>query len=262
MKAKPISSVRWPGGKNLATKELASYVDPSYKSFCDITSGGMWVPLYMKQLFPDRNYLLNDINKDLINFVRINQSEPLKLYDRLIDSWKQIDNVSSAKRIFNYSKEILTKEESYFNKAVAFYIVNKLGFSVLMGSTFSVSHYYTLKDTMISRVLPVGGLLQNVRIENEDYAKFLFEDKEDIFIFIDPPYFLADGTHKKNRLYPTTFNHERLNDLLKQTKHKFLLTYDDCLYIRKLYKDYRIEVFYQYYPLSRRYGRQVAIMNY
>ena len=60
-------------------------------------------------------------------------------------------------------------------------------------------------------------------------------------MFLDPPYNLE----KKSKLYGNngdmheTFNHKLLFELL-QTCENWILTYNNCDYIRNLYKDYII----------------------
>ena len=60
-------------------------------------------------------------------------------------------------------------------------------------------------------------------------------------IFLDPPYYLE----KKSKLYGKNgdmhegFNHEGLYKTLSN-KTNWIMTYNNCDYIKKLYKDYKI----------------------
>ena len=60
-------------------------------------------------------------------------------------------------------------------------------------------------------------------------------------MFLDPPYYLE----KKSKLYGNNgdmhekFNHTQLFDILKTKKH-WIMTYNNCDYIKSLYKDYII----------------------
>jgi len=56
--------------------------------------------------------------------------------------------------------------------------------------------------------------------------------------YIDPPYYQTE------KYYGDLFNiedHERLNNILINLKGKFILSYNDCDYIRELYKGFYIE---------------------
>lgn len=62
-------------------------------------------------------------------------------------------------------------------------------------------------------------------------------DKNDALFYLDPPYYETE------KYYPDRFmpeDHVRLKEALDVIKGKFVLSYNDCEYIRELYKGYRI----------------------
>jgi len=74
-----------------------------------------------------------------------------------------------------------------------------------------------------------------------DFSEVLLKPGSDVFIFLDPPYYSADKLYGRNgELH--NFPHGLLADLLKETRHDFLITYDDCESIRKLYKWANLDV--------------------
>jgi DNA adenine methylase len=82
----------------------------------------------------------------------------------------------------------------------------------------------------------------NIEIYNEDYYDFIINHfNGDALLFLDPPYYLES----KSKLYGNNgdlhegFNHKTLFDLL-QDKKNWVLTYNNCAYIRDLYKDFTI----------------------
>ncbi|MDE7316122.1 MAG: DNA adenine methylase [Helicobacter sp.] len=84
-------------------------------------------------------------------------------------------------------------------------------------------------QSSIERLKNVDTILQNFIFSNESYENLLQGEGKDIFIFLDPPYYSATKSRlygKKGDLY-TDFNHQRFCENLKNTKYKFLLTYDD-----------------------------------
>ena len=63
------------------------------------------------------------------------------------------------------------------------------------------------------------------------------------------------------------FEHERLKECLNGCSCKFLMTYDDCDYIRDLYKDYNIFPFEFSYGMrnagkGNMKGKELLISNY
>lgn len=80
--------------------------------------------------------------------------------------------------------------------------------------------------------------LQHVVVEHRDFEDLIrIYDKEDALFYLDPPYF---GTEKQYEVIFPQKDHERLLQCLKNIKGKFLLSYNDCDYIRNLYKGYNI----------------------
>ena len=81
---------------------------------------------------------------------------------------------------------------------------------------------------------------RNLRIECSDFEAVIAKHADD-FIFLDPPYYLES----KSKLYGNNgdmhekFDHKLLFDVL-HTKKNWVVTYNNCEYIRNLYKDYII----------------------
>lgn len=66
-----------------------------------------------------------------------------------------------------------------------------------------------------------------------DFSEMILDTSKKSLIYLDPPYF-----DKGNDLYYHAFSnedHERLMNLLKKTKHEWVLSYDDVPEIRSLY---------------------------
>jgi len=67
-------------------------------------------------------------------------------------------------------------------------------------------------------------------------------------IYADPPYYI-----KGDMLYQfsfTTEDHERLSQLLRNTKHRWVLSYDDCDAVKRLYSWATIEVLDANYTIA------------
>ena len=73
-----------------------------------------------------------------------------------------------------------------------------------------------------------------------DFGQIIQDDSCPSVIYLDPPYY-----DKGNELYECSFtcaDHERLAGLLKASKHRWVLFYDDCPAIRELYGWANIQV--------------------
>ena len=107
--------------------------------------------------------------------------------------------------------------------------------------------------------------LADTVIENKDFEALIRQyDRDSAFFYCDPPYFETEGH------YEVVFrkeDHVRLRDTLKGIQGKFMVSYNDCAYIRELYQDFQIEAVTRINNLAQRYDNgsefpEVLIANY
>lgn len=91
---------------------------------------------------------------------------------------------------------------------------------------------------ILTKIDAIHERLDKVMIENRDFEKLIKQyDFEDAFFYCDPPYTSGCGYEVTST---TDFDHERLRDVLKGIKGRFLLSYDDSPKVRELYKGYEM----------------------
>lgn len=106
---------------------------------------------------------------------------------------------------------------------------------------------------------------KGVIIENKSYEVLIRQyDRENAFFYCDPPYY------KTEDYYAALFSesdHKLLKDTLLQIQGKFLLSYNDCDYIRSLYDGCYIKNVERINNISQRYEpgnlfQELLIANY
>ena len=106
---------------------------------------------------------------------------------------------------------------------------------------------------------------KGVVIQNRSYEELIkMYDRPSAFFYCDPPYY---GTE---RLYTERFSledHYNLHKVLSEIQGKFMVSYNDCPFIRELYKDFHIENFERLNSISQRYNpgdmfAELLITNY
>ena len=86
-------------------------------------------------------------------------------------------------------------------------------------------------------------------------------------IFLDPPYYLEKGSklYGKDGDMHESFDHKKLYDILSNDSNanmKWLMPYNNCDYIKKLYKDYTIiDVDWSYGMNSTKKSSEIVIIN-
>ena len=132
--------------------------------------------------------------------------------------------------------------DNVLQQSIQYFIINRCSFngSTLSGGFSEEASNKRFTQSSIDKIEALN--FTHIEIYNNDFYDFVNNvTKDKILIFLDPPYYLEN----KSKLYGNNgdmhenFNHKMLFDLLN-TKKNWIVTYNNCEYIRKLYKDYII----------------------
>ena len=160
---------------------------------------------------------------------------------------------------------------SQFARALRFYTLNRITYSGIADSGGYSQESYEKRFTRkrINLLSELSEILRNVLITNESYEKLLFESGEEVFIFLDPPYWNARNfpLYGKKGDMNKFFDHKLFAEDLKKCKHKWLITCDDTEYIRNLFSFARhIEPWeMKYNGMNKKQainGKELFITNY
>jgi DNA adenine methylase len=208
------------------------------------------IPVWVNDLYvPLYNFWvqLRDRGQDLSESVREQK-------EKMLESGTQEEKDKFAKDLFNqYASEI----DSYdnFQKAVAFFIMNKCSYSGLTeNSTFSrtaANSNFSLVGA--DKLAQFSQLIKNWKITNIDYSEVMNADgPENTFVFLDPPYDIKDFLYGKNREMHKSFDHEVFAENVYKCPHNFMITYNVNDRLLELYKDYHLEYWKLRYSMVHR----------
>ena len=257
------SLISWVGGKKALRELIYQRFPKDYGRYIEVFGGGGWV-LFGKT--PEKNEVYNDYNNNLSNMFAVVRDQPLAFIQELgylPENGRNIFNlyreIISKQRIEDkYVEEEMKKVKVYFTEiqaeeirtimmknrienqdvqlAVAFFKLIRYSY----GSgcrTFGCRAYDVRKA--FSTVWDVSERLAHVTIENRDFEELIIQyDRPDAFFYCDPPYYETEGHYE---VVFSKEDHIRLCRALKNIQGKFLLSYNDCEFIRELYKDFYIE---------------------
>jgi len=261
------SPLRYPGGKSRAVKLINTLV-PDFNEFREPFVGGGSVFVNLKQRYPNKKFWINDIYYDLYKFWEITQNEIDKLVEQIY-LWR--NKFTEGKDLHRF----LIDNKKKFNDietASAFFIFNRITFS---GTTESggFSHQAfndRFTESSIQRLRQLATILPKTQITNFDYKKVVEEEGNNVFLFLDPPYYSAtkSALYGKNGNLHKQFDHKRFAEIMKNCKHKWLITYDDSDYIKELFSFAEIIPFNLMYGMrnqtnhSNQNGKEIFISNY
>ncbi len=229
------SPLRYPGGKTRALKQILPLV-PEFKEYREPMVGGGSVFFAVKQKNPEAKFWINDLNKELYLFWKFCKEE----VERLCGATYELKRAyKKGRELYEWIVDDKKRIFSDFQRAVRFFVLNRITFSGLAesGGYSKQSFEKRFTDSSIERVKKASEVLQHTKITNEDYKKLIQEPGKGVFIFLDPPYYSTTKSKlygKEGKLHES-FDHERFAKIMKECKHKFLITYDDSGKIRELF---------------------------
>jgi len=253
-----MSFFRYPGGKTKLKRQiilrLKQLMDISGTQYREPFFGGGSIGLSLLEEEPRLNRIwINDIDKGIADLWSSIIREPEELKN-MVRSFKP------SVRMFDQYKKELSEPIIYgcrigldngFKK-LAIHQMSYSGLGVMSGgplggrdqkSEYKIdcrwSPEYICKkiDALHKRFSKLSIMYH--RCTHYDFGDVLNDDEPSL-VYLDPPYYV-----KGNELYQFGFTHNdhvRLMEILKKTKHVWLLSYDDCPEIRRLYNWANIEV--------------------
>ena len=255
------SFMSWIGGKKSLRELILSVFPVYYERYIEVFGGGGWV-LFHKP--PGNDFeVYNDFNGLLTNLYRCVREKPNELIDALYF-------VLNSREDFNRAKDALARDspESDVIRAAYFYQLIRYSYASGLTSFGSQPHDMWSNFPIIEQA---HRRLSKVVIENKDFEKLIGQyDRPVSFFYADPPYYetekyyknVGEGGFQKE-------DHIRLRDALMSIEGKFLLSYNDCEFIRDLYNAPNIQIksFTRINNIKQRYDNgaqfsEILVANY
>lgn len=283
------SIISWVGGKKALRDLIYQRMPKDFGRYIEVFGGGGWV-LFGRPMDTAME-VYNDFNSDLVNLFKCAKEQTLDLIRELnFLPLNSRDEFGVLRRYFSkeeFNSEYLSKElelaESYLpppdyeeikqilteratmndvKRAAAFFKL--IRYSYGSGCTSFGCQPFDIRKTF-HLLWQANIRLKDTVIENKDFEDLIRQyDRENAFIYCDPPYYQTEGH------YAVEFkkeDHYRLRDTLANCQGNFLVSYNDCEFIRDLYRDFRIEAVSRINNLAQRYDNgseyaEVFISNY
>jgi len=242
--------LRYPGGKAKISKPIIKALTHIFNENADIEYrepffGGGSIGLKLLTDIQVQKAWINDFDKGMAALWTATIIDPEGLKER-IQSF-----TPSTKHFYEFKNDLLNVPDIHDITDVGFkkLAVHQLSYSGLgtksggpLGGVEQKSQYKIdcrwSPKTLYKNINKLHALFSATDIRgnkcwSRDFKELIMDDNCPAFMYLDPPYFI-----KGNEMYQHGFSiedHERLADYLRKTKHRWVLSYDDCAEIRKLY---------------------------
>lgn len=118
------------------------------------------------------------------------------------------------------------------------------------------------KPDLIARIQRIGQFKKRISVSNLDglaFVKKMDARAEEIFIYLDPPYFQKGADLYMN--YYSKADHEKLSRRVHQMKKKWMVSYDNHEFILNLYASEKKVLYKLSQSASNRVGDEVLIFS-
>lgn len=242
------------GGKSKVASRLIALFPP-HRTYVELFAGAAHV-LFRKQ--PSLVEVVNDIDSEVVNFLRCCQMHPGELV-------RQLSFTVASRKMHEWYSQQDPATLTDIQRAARFLFLQRNSFGGrVVGQNFhySATEKSNYNPTRLREVLmQAAARLERVLIEQRPWQEMLScFDRSSTFFFIDPPYI-------GRKLYRFNFSDENFRELaerLAALQGRFLMTINDCPLSRKLFCDFNIRRFSIAYTCSRRVPivRELLVSNY
>jgi DNA adenine methylase len=250
-----VGPLSYLGGKNRVAQKIIALI-PDHTCYIEPFAGGAQV-LFHKQ--PSKSEVLNDLDEDVFNFLRVCQLHHQELV-------RYLQFCTASRKWFELFQQQDPKTLSDIQRAARFFYLQKNCYGGLIKRQhFAVSiqdgpNYNPHRIPMVLHL--AHERLLNVQLECLPYQEILRKyDRPSTFFYLDPPYFGLP-------YYKFNFNEQdyvELAVLLKGLKGKFLLSLNDKPEVREIFAEFNIRGLTFAYSSQRKTGKtykEVLISNY
>ena len=234
------SPIRWAGSKKKILNEMLNAFKPSKENYieCFLGSGVVLINvLKNNDKLNYKNFYVNDINSNIINFYKLLQKKPDYLIKPILELVKVYNSydVNKKEKFYYELRKQFNEEKDLDNKSILFYFLMKTGFNGVYRENrdgkFNVPFGRKEKIVVNEEYLEeLSKLIKPVKFYNLDYKSFLDKMKKDgkvenSFMYFDPPYLPDDLlVSQKKELYTNdTFDHRGFVDKIIDLKSKYVM---------------------------------------
>lgn len=252
MVTKPVkmyadSFIGWLGGKTKLRPTILASV-PQHQTYVEVFGGSATV-FFGKPPKWSRQEFVNDLHGELVNLMKVLSGT---CFDEAVrqEFIEYVRTMPAARAAYQDWKTWGPDKLDKLNpaqRAFRFYYCVKKGFSSVPTGGYEASPISSNRYNMNTDFEPIAKRFRarNAQIECMDFRALIEKynrPQVGTFFFMDPPYFVADGTNYYDYVF-TPQDHQDLRkccDQIQANGNFFLITYDDLPEVIDLYKEFRI----------------------
>ena len=242
------SPVQYSGGKHFARQILSEYIPMGITQIVSPFFGGGSLELYLtKRGIKVFGY---DAFKPLVNFWQVIKNSPEELY-QLID---RNLNIYDREYFQNMQQGGFEKLTCNIDKAAMFYLLQGLSYNCRGFRGKAIRNFEIENGRVVTPSRKCWGQLFDINEIKEFYNPFVSIELLDfrqslikhnaLFAYCDPPYPEVTGIYGDSEDYHENFDHQALKDILNFRTGSWMLSYNNCDTVHKLYPEDEYKIYY------------------
>jgi DNA adenine methylase len=263
------SPLRYPGGKNCIfpfVSKLFYENNMIGTSYAEPYAGGSGLALRLLcEGYVDHIYI-NDLDRSIYAFW-------ISIMKRADEFCSWIEEVEVSITNWNKYKDIQRSSQDldHFELAKSTFFLNRTNISgVIKGGViggqeqkgkYKIDARFNRQD-LISRIQKIVSIKDRISVSNLDGLSFinkLNRKKEDIFIYLDPPYYQKGADLYMN--FYSKADHKKLSNYIHKMHKKWMVSYDNHEFILNLYTKQNKVIHKLSQAASNRIGDEILIFS-
>ncbi len=226
--------LRWPGGKAFGGKKILPHFKiANLKRLVSPFLGGGAMEITLARCGVE--VIGCDADELLVNFWQQVLSDPQAVAEQISPHYPQtVDTYYPIRNRLREAPEAIEPTE----RAALYFVANRCSFSGLTMSGGGSPGYPRFTPSCIKRI--EGFQAPMLQVKHADFKVSIPQSPDD-WMYLDPPYAIDNpGLYGKNGNLHKEFDHGALREMLVG-RDKWIMSYNDSEYIRKLYQGLRFE---------------------
>ncbi|MBD8063747.1 DNA adenine methylase [Actinomycetaceae bacterium Sa1BUA1] len=254
-----ISPLRYPGGKGLLYSRLRTIIrenDLTSSVYVEPYAGGAGAALALLVSGQVERIAINDLDPAVFAFWNAVVTQPDEFTTLLNGVELSVDEWERQREVY-----LTSARDDHLSLGFATFYLNRTNRSgVLNGGpiggkdqtgNYKIDARFN-REGLAERIRLIALHADRIAVTNEDGLRVIerYSDRDDAFIYADPPYFEKAGSLYLNAFQDS--DHQALAGCLKGVRRaKWILTYDNVPQVAELYSDLRRRLFALNYSAHR-----------
>lgn len=256
------SPLRYPGGKSAIADFFYNVLSNNGINengiYCEPFAGGAGIALTLLLSKKIKRIIINDMDICIASFWKSLLYDPLRFIYEIKKCEISIKEWEKHRNIYDNANSIdITNMDNMFTIGFSTFFLNRTNRSGILPKAGPIggrqqNGIYKLdirfnKEMLIKRIKKIIPYINNIKFTSLDAIEFMEtivmeeNDKENLFIYLDPPYY-----HRGKDLYLNFYkadDHFSLAQYMnKFNYYKWIMTYDDCNEIREIYGNLNVTI--------------------